>query len=440
MSQMTSDLLEKIRQQFDIAPYPRVPLDATPNIPHELYIHNLISAYYLRYRKVVSPEGRLILDAGCGSGYKAMILQKANPGAKIVGIDLSEESVKLAKQRVEYHQLENIEFHAMSIEDLPSLGMEFDYINNDEVLYLLPDPIAGLKAMKSVLKPEGIIRTNFHSSLQRFIFHRGQELFTLLGLMDGPPDDEQLGLVRQVMKSLNDGVFIKTNAWRAEYETNDDLLLANYLLRGDKGWTIPDFFDALRQSDLEFINLVNWREWDLANLFKDFDELPVSVMMNLSEKSIEEQLHLFELIQPVHRLLDVWCGHPLPELDVSTPDQWSWEDWQTVQVSLHPQINTPALKEDLIDCVVQLRMFEMSRHLKSAKGPVTIDSTIAACLVPLTDAPQPMAALVDRWKQIRPNHPVTLEPIEDGEAFELVQSLVARLEEVGYILLERVGG
>ncbi len=53
------------------------------------------------------------------------------------------------------------------------LGLEFDYINADEVLYLLPDIVEGLKAMKAVLKPEGIIRTNLHSSFQRAVLLSG---------------------------------------------------------------------------------------------------------------------------------------------------------------------------------------------------------------------------------------------------------------------------
>jgi len=85
-----------------------------------------------------------------------LVLAEANPGAKIIGIDLSEKSIKLAQQRVQYHGVENVEFHSILLEDLPKLGMEFDYINCDDVLYLLPDTVAGLQAMRSVLKPDGI--------------------------------------------------------------------------------------------------------------------------------------------------------------------------------------------------------------------------------------------------------------------------------------------
>jgi ubiquinone/menaquinone biosynthesis C-methylase UbiE len=85
-------------------------------------------------------------------------LAEANPGARIVGIDLSPQSIELARQRLAHHEFDNVEFHAMSVDDIPQLGMTFDYINCDELLYLLPDQLAGLQVMKSVLKPQGILR------------------------------------------------------------------------------------------------------------------------------------------------------------------------------------------------------------------------------------------------------------------------------------------
>jgi len=115
--------LEKIRQQFDHTPYPRIPLDASPISAYgELYLHSLVTPYYLKHRKVVETAGKLILDAGCGSGYKSLVLATANPGAKVVSVDLSEASVELTRQRLNHHGFTNAECHVMQIEDLPQLG------------------------------------------------------------------------------------------------------------------------------------------------------------------------------------------------------------------------------------------------------------------------------------------------------------------------------
>lgn len=436
MTPLKSDFLEKMRQQFDNAPYPRIPLEEFPKNPKTQYIHSLVTAYYRRNQKVVSSEGKLILDAGCGTGYKSLELAIANPGARIVGIDLSPASVDLARKRLQYHNIENVEFHAIALEELSSLGMEFDYINNDEVLYLLPDPIAGLKAMKAVLKPDGILRTNFHSSLQRTLFHSAQKFFSQVGLMSGGEPEENVELVRQFMKCVKNHVLLKARGWDRSFETSDQTILANYLLEGDKGWTIPEFFAALREADLEFASMVSWRDWDLLQLFTDVDELPLSIVMSLSEKTIEEQLHLVELLHPDNRLLDAWCGHVGRSQPYTPISEWTDEQWQAASVHINPLLCKDEFKQDLTTCVTQLKAFQISDYLPLINTPVAIDSLSAGCLLPLLELSQPMNALVQWWQKLRPFNPVTLEPTPDAEAFNLIKNLLLPLEEMGYVMLE----
>ena len=95
------------------------------------------------------------------------------------------------------------------------------------------------------------------------------------------------------------------------------------------------------------------------------------------------------------------------------------------------------MKENLITCLNQLKMFDIGQYVRPAGESVTIDSLMAGCLLPLMDGAQPVSALVQRWQQLRPIHPVTMEPTQTEEAFELIQHLLAKLEELGYILLER---
>jgi 2-polyprenyl-3-methyl-5-hydroxy-6-metoxy-1,4-benzoquinol methylase len=439
MEKQDPQLLEKIRQQFDSAPYPRIPLEKSPKENYDiLYIHNLVTSYYLRNKKVINTENKVILDAGCGSGYKSLVLAEANPGAKIIGVDLSEKSVELARQRLEHYGFNNCEFHALSIEELPQLGIEFDYINADEVLYLLPDAVTGLNAMKAVLKPEGIIRSNLHSSYQRASYFRAQSLFKFMGLMDESPREMEMEIVRETMDALKDAVLIKRQTWSKRMAESEEAMLANVLLMGDKGSTIPDLFAALRAANLEFISMVNWRYWDLTGLFNEPDDLPAFLAMSLPELSVEQQLHLFELLNPVHRLLDFWCGHPEAEKPQIDTSDWTDNDWEKTTVHLHPQLRTDKAKEDLIECIKTRRPFEVSKYVKV---PTLIalhqESYIVACLLPLWDGPQPFMKLVERSHQIRPIDPITLEPIDKQTIFEQVKELLSDLEPFLYVLLEQ---
>ncbi|MBF2014419.1 MAG: class I SAM-dependent methyltransferase [Rivularia sp. T60_A2020_040] len=439
MQAQASDLVEKIRQQFDSAPYPRISVDESPkDKPNLLYIHNLVTAYYLKNQKVIDTKGKVILDAGCGSGYKSLVLAQANPGAKIIGVDISQESVKLAQQRLEYHGFDNAEFYVLGIDDLPQTDWEFDYINCDELLYLFNDTGKALQAMKAVLKPEGIIRSNLHSSIQRFNYFRAQKMFTMMGLMDGNPEDLEMGIVVEIMNALQDKVNIKALTWNSKYEGEDgkEAILMNYLFQGDKGYTITDMFNGFRAANLEFISMVNWREWDLTNLFKEPDNLPAFIAMSLPESSIEEKLQLFELMHPVHRLLDFWCGNPNQGQSFVPVEEWNDSNWENAKVHLHPQLKTPKFREELIACIKEIRPFIISQYLSLIEDSVSIDSSMAFCLIPLLEQPQSMTSLAERWKQIRPLNPVTLEATDQSQAFYMLQQLFLRLESLGYVMLE----
>ena len=439
MDKQASELIEKIRQQFNSGPYPRNPLEQSPKADaNQLFIHSLVTPFYLRNQKVVDTDDKIILDAGCGSGYTSLILAEANPGAKIVGIDLSAESVKLARQRLQYHKFENVEFHVLDIEGLSHLGLEFDYINCDEVLYLFPEPSVGLCALKSVLKPSGIIRANLHSSLQRVQYYRAQEVFRMMGLMDKNPGEFEIAVIQEMMNALKDQVLLKANTWNSMSEKDEQWFMMNYLFQGDKGYTISEMFSALKTSNLEFISMVNWRQWELLELFKAPDDLPVFLALSLPNISVEEKLHLFELLHPIHRLLDFWCAHPNQAHALIPVTEWTPVDWQTVRVHLHPCLKTSQIKEDLMKCIDKQRSFNVSSYITISGVPITVESHMAACLLPLWEGAQTLTSLTERWLKIRPLHPATLEPVSEEAALNEVKELLSRLEVFLYVLLQRL--
>ena len=90
----------------------------------------------------------------------------------------------------------------------------FDYINCDELLYLFNDIGEALQAMKAVLKPEGIIRSNLHSSIQRVSYFQAQKMFTMMGLMDENPEDLEMGIVVEIMNALKDKVNLIINEFK----------------------------------------------------------------------------------------------------------------------------------------------------------------------------------------------------------------------------------
>ncbi len=432
------EVLEKIRQQFDYGPYPRYPLDQSPGTDRDfLFIHNLTTPYYLRYRQR-PPQDLVILDAGCGSGYKALALALANPGAKIVGIDLSAKSVELAQKRLEFHQISNFEFHVLPIERVGELGMTFDYINCDEVLYLVPDPVATLVTFKQVLKSQGILRFNFHNQYQRQLYFQAQEFFGMMGLMQDNPEEFELRTVQEIMEQLSDKCDLKRTTWNRKYEgeLNEDktqFILMNYLLQGDKGFTIPQIFEYLERADLEFIEMIPWPKWRFKSLFKDPENLPATLTLALEEATPGEILHLINLLNPSERLLDLWCGHPNVETTVVSAGQ--------AMVSFHPQLRNEEVKQVWQSHLQGGRPLILSDYLKvPVQGAlqsekVEIDAIALGALWPLFEGTQSFESLLERWLQLYPRDLLTLQPVPMEIANTMLRELLLFLNQYLYVLL-----
>ncbi|MEO1520453.1 MAG: class I SAM-dependent methyltransferase [Cyanobacteria bacterium J06633_2] len=439
---MASAAVEKMRQQYEAFPYPEASIDIHPRDAFQnlnyFYIHSLVTPYYLRHQTPIDTAGKVILDAGCGSGFKALMLAAANPGAKIVGIDLSPESVRLARLRLQHHGIEDFEFHAMQLEDVQQLGLEFDYINCDEVLYLLPDPAAGLKALVSVLKPEGMIRTNLHSALQRHDIYRAQSLVKLMGLMDTSPSDIEVGILRETMNALQDFVDLKKKTWDNALIQNgtDAHVMVNYFLMGDRGFSTPAMFEMIHAAGAEFICMTNWRHWELRNLFKDATNLPTIWELALPDLTIEEQLHIFEVLHPIDRLLDFWCGKPVSVEPVRSIDSWSPQDWACATIQLHPVLKNDRIRSQLVQSIERKASFDFSQHISlPTLTPILVNSIEAGLLLPLWDEPQTIDKLIERYLRLHPVDLVTLDPLKHEQAFGVVSTLIQKLELYLYVLV-----
>ncbi|MDD9954357.1 MAG: class I SAM-dependent methyltransferase [Candidatus Woesearchaeota archaeon] len=94
-------------------------------------------------------KGR-VLEIGCGSGRILATIKQHNPELELVGIDLDEEQIALAKQHNE-----GIDFHAGDGEQLPFADESFDYVVFFDFIEHIEHPEQALKEMARVLKNKG---------------------------------------------------------------------------------------------------------------------------------------------------------------------------------------------------------------------------------------------------------------------------------------------
>lgn len=103
------------------------------------------------------PEGSSVLEAGCGIGAQTITLARNSPGARIISVDISADSLAEAKARVGAAGLTNVQFRQADIFALPFDPESFDHVFVCFVLEHLPHPVEALAALELLLKPGGTI-------------------------------------------------------------------------------------------------------------------------------------------------------------------------------------------------------------------------------------------------------------------------------------------
>ncbi len=101
------------------------------------------------------PDGR-VLDLGCTLGRMSTALRQAAPGATIVGADVSEPVIRLARVKAAQRGLD-IAFHQENSEDLPFEDVSFDVVASHWLFHELPKAAIGrtLDETARLLKPGG---------------------------------------------------------------------------------------------------------------------------------------------------------------------------------------------------------------------------------------------------------------------------------------------
>lgn len=91
----------------------------------------------LIFKKKIGETAKKVLDIGTGTGFLSIML--AEMGYEVVGLDISEEMLKRARNKAVDRGVK-VEFKLGDAEDLPFDAGSFDAVVNRAVLWTLPDP------------------------------------------------------------------------------------------------------------------------------------------------------------------------------------------------------------------------------------------------------------------------------------------------------------
>ncbi len=105
-------------------------------------------------------DKKVILDAGCGVGFKGAWMARLAPHATVIAMDLS-ESVRLAAQR--YADYPNMLFVQGDIAKTPFRDGTIDLVSCDQVLHHTDSPPATVREFARILSANGVLNTYVYS-------------------------------------------------------------------------------------------------------------------------------------------------------------------------------------------------------------------------------------------------------------------------------------
>jgi len=193
-------------------------------------------------------EDPSILIAGCGTSQAAKHAVRW-PAARVTGIDFSATSVRCTEELKHRYGLHNLQLHQLSVERVGELGLQFDQIVCTGVLHHLVDPVAGLQALRSVLKPDGVMHLMVYAPYGRTGIYLLQDFCRRIGV---PATEAGIADLMIAMKSLPPGHPLE-HLLRQAPDFKHVAAVADALLNPqDRAYSVPQLFEFLAQGGLRF--------------------------------------------------------------------------------------------------------------------------------------------------------------------------------------------
>lgn len=265
---MTDPTDARLAAQYEAYPYPaRDPREEAKRLivgspSHLREVDHWISG---ARRPASRPLHALMAGGGSGDGTLMLAQQLAwagRPGS-VTWLDRSAAARKLAGARVAARGLENVRLEEGSILELPGSGLgPFDYIDCCGVLHHMPDPLAGLRALVSVLAPGGGLGLMVYAPHGRTGVYMLQDALRMLAPAEEAPP-ARVEVAKRLWRQVPETAWLKRNPWLTDHISGGDAGIYDLLLNPrDVAFTIPQLFRLVEEAGLEVVCLVEPIRYD----------------------------------------------------------------------------------------------------------------------------------------------------------------------------------
>jgi SAM-dependent methyltransferase len=186
-------------------------------------------------------DNHSILVAGCGTSQAAKYALRW-PAARVTGIDFSTTSVHRSEDLKQKYRLDNLQLHQLPLEQVGELGTDFDQIVCTGVLHHLPDPDAGLRALRAVLTAQGTMHLMVYAPYGRTGVYMLQDFCRRLGIRAIDGDIRDLVAALTALPPGHPLVHLLREApdFRQEAAVADALLHPQ-----DRAYSVPQLFEFM---------------------------------------------------------------------------------------------------------------------------------------------------------------------------------------------------
>jgi SAM-dependent methyltransferase len=176
----TATITERVSAFYESHPYPP-PVDDLQAYRRIWDDQRRRAEFHLFWPAEPYREDRSILVAGCGTTQAAHYAVRW-PHARVIGIDVSAESIAFTERLKRKYALANLDVRQLAVERAVELGQRFEHVVCTGVLHHLSDPEAGLRALREVLAPTGALNLMVYAPYGRAGVYMLQDYCRRLGV------------------------------------------------------------------------------------------------------------------------------------------------------------------------------------------------------------------------------------------------------------------
>jgi len=263
----TETLTAAIRDFYERYPYPPAVTDLEPYRQYWSAPGRRRADFHLHWPWRAFREDYSILVAGCGTDQAGKHAVRW-PAAQVTGIDVSAISIRSTADLKGRYKLDNLTVRQLAVEGAEELNCQFDQIVCTGVLHHLPDPVRGIRALRKVLKPEGVLHLMVYAPYGRAGVYMIQEFCRRTGLAATDQGLRQLALALRALPADHPVARLLHGApdFASAAGCADALLNPQ-----DRAYSVPELFELLESNGLRFLRWVRQAPYSarcglLANL------------------------------------------------------------------------------------------------------------------------------------------------------------------------------